>query len=99
MKMEDAGETKRSDAEFGIILRCDAHELKSELKEATERVDQLIEKLKELRQLAEPLLAEFVQYPQGRFLDQSSKDELIQYQRELYEVLNSCKERDHNNIT
>lgn len=63
-KTEDGGKEKhggmkRSGAEiFGVTLKCDAHELKYELEEATERADLLIVKLKELRQLADPLLAE-----------------------------------------
>lgn len=50
---------KRPVAEiFGVTLSCDAHELKQELEESTEKVDLLISKFKELKQVADPLLAE-----------------------------------------
>lgn len=43
---------------FGVTLKCDAHELKDELKEAAESTDLLIAKMKELQQLADPLFKE-----------------------------------------
>lgn len=60
MKKDFIGEqTKGSATEvFGVTLKCDAHELKHELGEATERVDLLIAKFKELKQLADPLYTE-----------------------------------------
>lgn len=52
-------QTKGSAAEvFGVTLKCDAHELKHELGEAIERVNLLIAKFKELKQLADPLYTE-----------------------------------------
>lgn len=52
-------QTKGSAGEiFGVTLKCDAHEFKYELGEATERVDLLIAKCKELKQLADPLYTE-----------------------------------------
>lgn len=51
--------SKRPAAEiFGVTLSCDAHELKQELEDSTEKVDLLISKFKELKQVAEPILTQ-----------------------------------------
>lgn len=58
LKKPEEGNRKTAAEIFGVTLKCDAHELKQELKEATEGADLLIAKMKELQQLADPLFTE-----------------------------------------
>lgn len=71
--MDPESNSKRPVAEiFGVTLSCDAHELKQELEESTEKVDLLISKFKELKQVAEPI---FTQMKAGTEMEETEARE------------------------
>lgn len=76
--------SKRPAAEiFGVTLTCDAHELKQELEESTEKVDLLISKFKELKQVAAFHVPEKVRVDVPSSTEEETEDDTLQRMQSL----------------